>query len=207
MEIQIGETSLKVFENGDIYRIDKRCPNKGYVKCDPSPNSRYFHIKIDGKDVLCHRIVASVYLGLNLDDPTQIVDHWDHIRTNNDVSNLRVTTTQGNCFNRNTNHCYYNKSKNRWIVSFEIDRKQFTLGCFLTENEAIEKSKDVEKYQKIGKNYIKKEDIVIPKKDLKPEISGKFRAIKIINGKRHYIGMFDTSAEARQARLDFIPPI
>ena len=203
MEIQIGETFLKVYDNGDIYRIDKRCPNKGYVKCESSPNRRYLHINIDGKDVNCHRIVASVYLGLNLDDPTQIVDHWDHNTLNNDVSNLRVTTSQGNCFNRNAKHYYYSSTKNCWIVSFEIDGKTFTLGRFLTESEAIEKAKDVEKYQIIGDNYIKAEDVVIPKKDLKPEKYGKFRAIKIINGERHYIGMFDTSAEARQARLDF----
>jgi hypothetical protein len=205
MEIQIRETCLKVFENGDIFRIDKRCPQKGYVKCELTPKRGYLRIGIDGKDLFIHRIVASCFLGLDLEDLTQIVDHWDRVKTNNNVSNLTITTTQGNGFNTDAKHYCFNKSKNRWIVTFRIDGKSFNLGCFMTELEAIEKAKDVSKFQIVGDKYIKAEDVVIPKiiKDLKPDKSGKYTAQKIINGTHHYIGRFDTSAEARFAMDNF----
>lgn len=207
MEIIIGETSLKVYENGDIYKIYKRCPNKGYIKCKSTPNNGYLKVRIDDTKILIHRIVAFVFLGLDLEDSTQIIDHIDRNKLNNNVSNLHIVSKQSNCFNTDAKNYYYIKRDNRWIVRFRIDGKMFYLGCFLTEDEAKEKAKEISKYQVIGDKFIKAEDVVIPKKDLKPNIFGKYVIEKKINKKRYYVGTFNTSAEAKQARLDFIPPI
>ena len=206
MEIQIGETLLKVYENGEIFRINKKYPNKGYVKCELTPGSDgYLRINIDGKDKLVHRIVAVPYLGLDLDDLTQIVDHRDRVKSNNNVSNLHIVCHQSNTFNTGAKNYYYDNSRNRFIVRFIIDGKSFKLGSFMTEDEAIEKTKEIANYQIMGDKYIKAEDVVIPKiiKDLKPTKSGKYIASKFINIKSHYIGLFDTQEEARFAMDNF----
>jgi hypothetical protein len=208
MEITIGETSLKVYKNGDIFKIDKRCPNKGYVKCESTPNNDgYLQIRIDNKKPTYHRVIAHTFLGIDLFDSNIIIDHIDRNKLNNNISNLHIVSKQSNCFNTDAKNYTYIKKHNRWLVHFIIDGKSFHLGYFKTEDEAIEKAKDVSKYQIIGDKFIKAEDVIIPKKDLKPNIFGKYVVEKKINKKRYYVGTFNTSAEARQARLDFIPPI
>lgn len=66
----------------------------------PSKSSGYLklNLKFNGelKSFSIHRLVAFTYLGLDLMDPTSIVDHINENKLDNHVKNLRVTTKLGN---------------------------------------------------------------------------------------------------------------
>ena len=84
MDITIKGFNFRVERDGSIFRIigDKLNPikgsskNNGYLQWD----SGMFKIK-EGEEprkrvkLYIHRIVAAAYLGLNIDDETQLIDH------------------------------------------------------------------------------------------------------------------------------------
>lgn len=52
----------------------------------------YFAVKIDGKQLYLHRIIAHLFLGYDLEDTQHVVMHLDHNKTNCHMLNLRVGT-------------------------------------------------------------------------------------------------------------------
>lgn len=67
------------------HKLLKYFKSKGYNKVDlqvKSIKTRYF----------VHRLVAAAFIGLDLNDPTQIINHKDGIRDHNEISNLEIVT-------------------------------------------------------------------------------------------------------------------
>ena len=68
----------------------------------PAPNTQgYMSLKMTNDDgelinVTVHRLVASIYLGLNYSDSDSHVDHIDGDKLNNHASNLRIVTNAEN---------------------------------------------------------------------------------------------------------------
>jgi hypothetical protein len=148
MEIKIGDTCLKVFENGEIWRkrqnkwgttateytiikqSDNECRNNATI---------YKQFKLNGKFIGSHRVIAHAYLGLDL--LSNMVDHIDFNGSNNNVSNLEVVTNQQNCCNKqNSKHYYYHTQSKTYRVGFRINGKQIHLGQYHTEAEAQQKA-------------------------------------------------------------------
>jgi len=137
MEVQIGNTQLRVYVNGTIERLDKRCNKWSVVK--GTNHNGYLRIGIDDKKYLMHRIVAHVYLGLDLNSKLQ-VDHIDRNGTNNNVSNLRIVTHQENMLNRNITEDakgYYVIPSGNYRVMIEINGKLVSVGTYQTEYDAV----------------------------------------------------------------------
>ena len=75
---------------------------KGWSEAEGSiNNSGYVRVRLNGKVYKNHRIIAYAFLGLDINNPKQIIDHIDKNRQNNNVNNLRIVTSQENSFNTN----------------------------------------------------------------------------------------------------------
>lgn len=88
------------FENYDVSEfgvVTSFARNKNGVKMNPGISSAgYAQVGLYkngvSKPYSVHRLVASLFLGLNLDDSSVHVDHIDGDKLNNVVSNLRIVS-------------------------------------------------------------------------------------------------------------------
>jgi hypothetical protein len=105
----------------------------------------YCVVCVDGKQMLIHRIVAHLFLGLDLENKEVMVDHIDGCKSNNRTDNLRIVTNRENQSNRKSHRngklvgCYFHKNANKWHSKITINKKQISLGYFETELLAHEK--------------------------------------------------------------------
>jgi len=140
VEIVLLETNLRVYPNGDIWRLSKggRGGKKGKWKLVTLTPDKYgyLHIKLKNKLYKCHRIVAYAYLGLDINNKKDIIDHINHITTDNRVENLRILDNQKNCFNTNAKGCSFREKCNKWEARIKINGELIYLGYFDTEEEA-----------------------------------------------------------------------
>jgi hypothetical protein len=119
--------------SGKCKRIDTLKPNEGYIRVrlrDDNSKEKLFYV---------HRIVYKAYHPeWNIDDTCQdnCIDHIDRNRLNNHIDNLRVVTTQENCFNTNAKGCHYNKHHKKWGAQISSNRKRKHIGYYETEAEA-----------------------------------------------------------------------
>ena len=136
--ITLNGVKLLVYRNGMILRYsDKKYPNlikgwseaKGYISY-----YGYIAMKLNEKEFFKHRIIAYAFLGLDINNPKQIIDHIDKNRQNNSFKNLRIVSHQENLFNRNAKG-YYKHGKN-FQAHISINNKKIYLGLFDNEEEA-----------------------------------------------------------------------
>jgi len=98
-------------------------------------NNGYNFINIGNKKYLLHRVLGYVFLGLNIEDEKQIIDHIDGNKQNNNIENLRIITQQQNCFNQKTKKGYF-KNRDKFYARIKLDYKTINLGSYDTEEEA-----------------------------------------------------------------------
>jgi len=89
MEIKIKDSCLVVHRNGVIERRDLR-NNKMYIMKSTKNKRGYLCIRVDHKQVPIHQIMATVYLGLPLNDITREIVHINHNITDNRVENFKL---------------------------------------------------------------------------------------------------------------------
>lgn len=107
----------------------------------------YTYIRFKGKNYLAHRIAMLLSYGF-CDDGLQ-VDHINHTRDDNRLSNLRFVTRSGNCRNqsRNSNNTSgimgvsYDKAKRKYVARIKVDSVYSYLGSFVSLEEAAEARK------------------------------------------------------------------
>lgn len=83
---------------------------------------------------------------------SQLVDHINHDRADNRKSNLRVVTNSQNQMNRThtssstsgVRGVYWHKSKNKWAVSIQKDKKLYHIGLFDNKEDAVKARQDAE---------------------------------------------------------------
>ncbi len=110
-------------------------------KVASSMHNGYIRITIDYKDYYAHRLA---FLYMNGIFPESIVDHKNHIKSDNRWSNLRIVSHQENCknfpMNKNNssgeNGVYWHARDNRWIAFIYIDGKKKHIGCFKNREDA-----------------------------------------------------------------------
>lgn len=127
--------------------------------CTSTGYNGYTGIRFKGKLYYAHRIamlLAYGFYGGELE-----VDHINHVRDDNRLSNLRFVTRSDNCRNksRSSNNTsgvmgvYYERAKRKYRAQIKVDRVNIYLGRFVTLEEAIEVRKAAELKYKFNTNH------------------------------------------------------
>jgi hypothetical protein len=123
--VERSGTIHRYLKNGDLQLVKNTANNLGYNA-----------IGCNGKMYRRHRIIASAYLGLDIDNPKLVVDHINHDKVNNCVDNLRIVSYQQNQFNRIAKGYYYNKPNKKYQAQIRVNEKILYLGSYDTPEEA-----------------------------------------------------------------------
>jgi hypothetical protein len=152
-EIHFEGSMLRVYRTGEIWRwINKKGFQKlhyPFWKQSGTLNQGYFKIRLNKKMYLIHRIIAMVYLELDITDTKLQVDHIERCRTKNNVDNLRIVSHQQNMWNTTCKGYYWSNTDQKWKTQIMLNNYSVYLGYFDTEEEA----QDV--YLKAKENYHK----------------------------------------------------
>ena len=114
--------------------------------------------KIFNQFLLAHRVIWAMHYG---EWPGGQIDHKNHDRTDNRISNLRVVTNQGNGKNRslqknNTSGftgVQWIKSSGKWDARITVDGVQKFLGSFVKKQDAITARQAANKKYKYHTNH------------------------------------------------------
>jgi hypothetical protein len=131
---------LRCFRNGVVERLYYHKYWR-IVENTVNTGDGYNEIKINGKNIRRHRLIAYCFLGLDEIvgrlDKTNVIDHIDGDKINNSVANLRITNQTGNAQNRpNAKGYSFDKEKKKYKAQIKINKKSIHLGLYETEEEA-----------------------------------------------------------------------
>jgi len=132
--IELNGVELCVLINGTIYK------KKGYgyeIAKHILDSNGYIGVNFRKKNYRLHRILGYAFLGLDINDSSQIIDHINMIRDDNRLENLRIVTKAQNGWN--TDSCGFTICKNRnkkFMVRIVYNHKKIYIGHFYTEEEA-----------------------------------------------------------------------
>jgi hypothetical protein len=143
----IAQARLKeaLHYNPDTGIFTRKVRSSNSIKCGQVAGSRsssdYCRISIDRKKFLAHRLAWLYVYGEN---PTEI-DHIDHDRSNNAISNLREVSRIQNSQNMSisssntsgTTGVSINKKSGKWRSHIWLHGKQVSLGVFKNKSNAI----------------------------------------------------------------------
>jgi hypothetical protein len=121
-------------------------------------NKGYIAIKVKRENYLAHRLVWLYMYGYI---PTQHIDHIDHDRSNNSLSNLREVPIQINCqnlsmYSSNTSGVMgvkWHKRDKVWEAQITVNKKRLHLGRSKDMTKAIELRKEAEVLYMFHENH------------------------------------------------------
>ncbi len=109
----------------------------------------YMRGSIFNYDCFAHRIIWAIIYN---DFPKYQIDHINHDRSDNRLSNLRAVTHEENArnqklFNTNTSGVcgvVFDRDRRKWRAQIRVDRKNKYLGLFNIKDDAVSARKDAE---------------------------------------------------------------
>ncbi|WOU46057.1 HNH endonuclease [Citrobacter portucalensis] len=136
--------SILDYRDGALFWKKNAGPKGKKNRLAGSDNGRgYLQVKIRGRLTMAHRIVWVMHNG-DIPEGFQI-DHINHVRNDNRISNLRLVTGSGN--NRNTSlrkdnssgriGVYWRKDSRKWSAKIRVDDKLINIGTFREKSDAI----------------------------------------------------------------------
>jgi len=148
------EGAYQVSDSGEVRSLDRHvnCKNnskrllKGRILVKHKNNQGYISVCLKfnnyQKTWNVHQLVAMAFLNHNPNNTNKVVDHINHDKTDNKISNLRVVTQRENLSNRKQKGTSrytgvsWCKSCQKWVSSININGKKKTLGRFREEYKA-----------------------------------------------------------------------
>ena len=124
--------------------------------CGTLPDRGYVIVPFCGKNYPAHRLIWCYVHG---QFPDKQIDHIDHDRTNNRLSNLRLASNHTNMKNKSlytTNSSGYSGVEphgNNWKARIGVNGTKVLLGVFSTFNEAVAARKAAEKLLNYHQNH------------------------------------------------------
>jgi hypothetical protein len=101
---------------------------QGYVRLTIRYNGKMYRLYV-------HQFIY--YCAKGKYDENLEIDHFNKIKDDNRIDNLRTTTTSENQQNREVKGYYWNKKRKKWKVQIQINKKSIFLGEFSKEEDAI----------------------------------------------------------------------
>jgi hypothetical protein len=116
---------------------------KGRVKKLTVGGRGYYNVKLSGKTMAVHQLVAMAFLGHIPNGHSLVVDHIDNDKINNKLDNLQLITQRHNASKDRKGSSKYtgvswNKRYSKWRSSIVIKGRTKHLGYFTDEEEAKE---------------------------------------------------------------------
>jgi len=137
--ITLNNKRLAVYKTGEIVFWDtdsnKRFKN-GWNFHKGGKKNNYKNYIINGKNYYHHRILAYCFLGLDINDKTQFIDHINHDTIDNNLKNLRIVTNQQNQWNQKNTKGFHKTKYGKFRSSLTFNDKTVYIGTFDTEEEA-----------------------------------------------------------------------
>ena len=142
-QITVNDIEVTVHSDGSISKPDNRFKDKRIQRTFGTKNNGYMVAAIGKTLPRIHRLVAQAFLS----DFSELldVDHIDGNRSNNSLSNLRMSTRAENtqahqtkrkgCSSRYRGVCWCKRSK-KWIANCMINYKKKHIGYFDDERDA-----------------------------------------------------------------------
>lgn len=111
-------------------------------KAGSKHSAGYRQIRIDGEMYLAHRVI---WLWAYGSFPQNFIDHINHDKTDNRLSNLRLATNAENQQNRQASlGVSWCNRRNKWRARVEHNKKQIHLGYYESKDLAVEARKNFE---------------------------------------------------------------
>jgi viroplasmin and RNaseH domain-containing protein len=133
------DRTFKCFRDGQVFvwgRQNQHCPFS-WKKCEnifKVNHTSYFVFQLGAhKRVLLHRLLGKSFLGLDINDLSQVIDHIDGNGMNNNFENLRVVTQTMNNRNRKGNISGVYQSGKQYMA--RIGKREYKY--FKTKEEAL----------------------------------------------------------------------
>ena len=141
-KVVLWDNELFVYDDGHIEKRFRGTTKMHTISQRLVDGYRKIHLKKQDQKyttVAVHRIMYLAHNPLwdilNV-STSNLIDHIDNNRTNNNIENLRVVNSQQNCFNRIAKGYYWVKRDKKWRARIIINYEAIHLGIFDTELEA-----------------------------------------------------------------------
>lgn len=121
----------------------------------------YRNVRVNKKNYLAHRIIWDMNNPGDRLQPGEEIDHIDHDKLNNRLSNLRKVSAGANCRNKskhNTNTSgqmgvYHFKAYGKWRAQIVVSGSLIFLGNFARKEDAIAARKEAEVKYNFHENH------------------------------------------------------
>ena len=115
---------------------------KGTVVGCLSKKNGYINIGLFDKRYYAHRLAWLYVYG---ESPSGEVDHINHVRHDNKISNLRSVDKKDNCKNKSilsnntsgTSGVWWRGDRCKWVSNIGVNGKNIYLGCYQIKQDAI----------------------------------------------------------------------
>jgi len=149
------EGLYQVSNLGRVKSLDRLSISESRIKgkhLKPQKGKQYYHVELykygKGKTRTIHQLVAESFLNHKPCGYALVINHIDHNKLNNKVENLEIITSRENSDQKHLKSSseytgvQWCKQSKKWRSVIVVERKNISLGFFISEKEAAKYYQD-----------------------------------------------------------------